>query len=80
MSSFKLKVDVIRTNGRYTYFVVIALSDFKGMLESFDVGKLANSLGVPVDVLEGLGLREFSSLLNSKFERCISFCFIFVAS
>jgi arsenite-transporting ATPase len=42
-----------------------ALEDFRESLAGFDVDQLANSLGVSSDLLESLGLREFSSLLNS---------------
>eukprot|EP00529_Nitzschia_sp_RCC80_P017923 CAMPEP_0113449822 /NCGR_PEP_ID=MMETSP0014_2-20120614/5505_1 /TAXON_ID=2857 /ORGANISM="Nitzschia sp." /LENGTH=853 /DNA_ID=CAMNT_0000341127 /DNA_START=229 /DNA_END=2790 /DNA_ORIENTATION=- /assembly_acc=CAM_ASM_000159 len=42
-----------------------ALTEFRESLEGFDVDRLASSLGVPPDLLEGLGLREFSGLLNN---------------
>lgn len=42
-----------------------ALDDFRESLASFDVDRLANSLGVPADLLESFGLREFSGLLNN---------------
>ena len=42
-----------------------ALQEFRENLASFDVDKLATSLGVSSDLLEGLGLREFSGLLNN---------------
>jgi arsenite-transporting ATPase len=42
-----------------------ALLEFKEMLSTFDVDRLASSLGVSADLLEGLGLREFSGLLNN---------------
>jgi arsenite-transporting ATPase len=42
-----------------------ALQDFRDSLAGFDVDRLASSLGVPPDLLEGLGLREFSGLLNN---------------
>lgn len=42
-----------------------ALNDFRESLAGFDVDRLAQSLGVPSDLLEGLGLREFSGLLNN---------------
>eukprot|EP00536_Pseudo-nitzschia_multiseries_P007744 jgi/Psemu1/196322/e_gw1.184.95.1 len=42
-----------------------ALNDFRDSLASFDVDRLAQSMGVPMELLEGLGLREFSGLLNN---------------
>jgi arsenite-transporting ATPase len=42
-----------------------ALNDFQTSLAGFDVDRLAQSLGVPSDLLDGLGLREFSGLLNN---------------
>ena len=42
-----------------------ALNDFRESLASFDVDNLAKTLGIPMDLLEGLGLREFSGLLNN---------------
>mmetsp|Transcript_16077 Transcript_16077/g.36737 ORF Transcript_16077/g.36737 Transcript_16077/m.36737 type:complete len:796 (-) Transcript_16077:744-3131(-) len=42
-----------------------ALNDFRESLASFDVDRLAQTLGIPMDLLEGLGLREFSGLLNN---------------
>jgi arsenite-transporting ATPase len=42
-----------------------ALEDFRESLASFDVDRLAQNLGIPIDLLEGLGLREFSGLLNN---------------
>lgn len=42
-----------------------ALQEFRESLAGFDVDRLAASLGVPADLLEGLGLREFSGLLNN---------------
>ena len=42
-----------------------ALQEFRENLASFDVDKLATSLGVSPDLLESLGLREFSGLLNN---------------
>ena len=42
-----------------------ALNDFRESLAGFDVDRLAQTLGVPMDLLEGLGLREFSGLLNN---------------
>jgi len=42
-----------------------ALGDFRESLASFDVDRLAQSMGIPMDLLEGLGLREFSGLLNN---------------
>lgn len=42
-----------------------ALDDFRESLASFDVDRLAQTLGIPIDFLENLGLREFSGLLNN---------------
>ena len=42
-----------------------ALQNFQESLASFDIQRLATSLGVSVDLLESLGLREFSGLLNN---------------
>jgi arsenite-transporting ATPase len=42
-----------------------ALDDFRESLAGFDVERLANSMGVSADLLESLGLREFSGLLNT---------------
>ncbi len=42
-----------------------ALNDFRESLASFDVDRLAQTMGIPMDLLEGLGLREFSGLLNN---------------
>lgn len=42
-----------------------ALDSFRENLAAFDVERLASSLGVDVDMLESLGLREFSNLLSS---------------
>jgi len=42
-----------------------ALDEFRSTLEAFDVERLANALGVSPELLEGLGLREFSGLLNN---------------
>jgi arsenite-transporting ATPase len=42
-----------------------ALEDFRESLASFDIDRLAQTLGIPIDLLEGLGLREFSGLLNN---------------
>jgi len=42
-----------------------ALADFRENLASFDIDRLASSLGVPAELLESLGLREFSGLLNN---------------
>jgi arsenite-transporting ATPase len=42
-----------------------ALDDFREKLAGFDVERLATSLGVSTDLLESLGLREFSGLLNN---------------
>lgn len=42
-----------------------ALNDFRESLASFDIDRLAKTMGIPIDLLEGLGLREFSGLLNN---------------
>ena len=42
-----------------------ALIDFRDSLASFDVDRLAKTLGIPIDLLEGLGLREFNDLLSN---------------
>jgi arsenite-transporting ATPase len=42
-----------------------ALQDFRESLASFDIDRLASTLGVSVDLLESLGLKEFSGLLNN---------------
>lgn len=42
-----------------------ALNEFRTSLAGFDVDRLAQTLGVPTDLLDGLGLREFSGLLNN---------------
>lgn len=42
-----------------------AIDEFRENLEAFDVERLANSLGVSSQLLEGLGLGEFSGLLNN---------------
>jgi arsenite-transporting ATPase len=42
-----------------------ALSEFRESLAGFDIDRLAQTLGIPIDLLEGLGLREFSGLLNN---------------
>lgn len=42
-----------------------ALEDFRKSLEAFDVGKLADALGVSPEMLDGFGLSEFSGLLNN---------------
>jgi len=42
-----------------------ALSDFRENLAAFDINRLADALGVSPDLLESLGLREFSGLLNN---------------
>jgi arsenite-transporting ATPase len=42
-----------------------ALREFRETLEGFDVARLADSLGVSAELLESLGLREFSGLLNN---------------
>ena len=42
-----------------------ALEDFRESLASFDIDRLASTLGVSADLLESLGLKEFSGLLNN---------------
>jgi arsenite/tail-anchored protein-transporting ATPase len=42
-----------------------ALDDFRKSLAAFDVGRLADALGVSPEMLEGFGLSEFSGLLNN---------------
>lgn len=42
-----------------------ALEEFQSSLATFDVNKLADALGVSSTFLEGLGLQEFSTLLNN---------------
>lgn len=42
-----------------------ALDEFRAALEAFDVGSLADALGVSPAALEGLGLREFSDVLRN---------------
>lgn len=42
-----------------------ALQELQENLASFDVEQLAGSLGVSVEILEGLGLRDFSGLLQN---------------
>jgi arsenite-transporting ATPase len=42
-----------------------ALKEFRESLASFDIDRLASSLGISPDLLESLGLREFSGLLNN---------------
>jgi arsenite-transporting ATPase len=42
-----------------------ALESFQQTLSAFDIDTLANSLGVSPSLLESLGLREFSGLLNN---------------
>mmetsp|Transcript_14392 Transcript_14392/g.22473 ORF Transcript_14392/g.22473 Transcript_14392/m.22473 type:complete len:803 (-) Transcript_14392:138-2546(-) len=42
-----------------------ALEDFRSNLQAFDVDRLAGALGVSSEMLEGLGLQEFSSMLNN---------------
>ena len=42
-----------------------ALENFRQNLEAFDVGKLADALGVSPDLLNGFGLSEFSGILNN---------------
>jgi arsenite-transporting ATPase len=43
----------------------LALDSFRESLAAFDIERLAESLGVPMDLLESLGLREFSGFLNN---------------
>lgn len=42
-----------------------ALEKFQDALETFDVKKLSDALGVQPEFLDGLGLSEFSNLLNN---------------
>jgi len=42
-----------------------ALASFRESLAAFDIDRLAGTLGVSVDMLEGMGLREFGGLLNN---------------
>jgi len=42
-----------------------ALEDFRSNLQAFDIDRLSSALGVSADLLEGLGLREFSGVLNN---------------
>lgn len=42
-----------------------AMADFRETLSAFDVAKLADALNVNRDLLESLGLSEFSGLLNN---------------
>ena len=42
-----------------------ALEDFRENLAAFDINRLSDALGVSPDLLESLGLREFSGLLNN---------------
>lgn len=42
-----------------------ALEDFRENIAAFDIDRLADALGVSVDLLESFGLREFSGLLNN---------------
>ena len=42
-----------------------ALDSFRANLQAFDVNRLADALGVSPSLLEGLGLKEFSGLLNN---------------
>jgi arsenite-transporting ATPase len=42
-----------------------ALDDFRESMAAFDIDKLSSALGVPTELLESLGLREFSGLLNN---------------
>jgi len=42
-----------------------ALEEFQSYLSAFNLDKLANALGVSPNLLESLGLGEFSSLLNN---------------
>ena len=44
---------------------VSALQEFRDSLSAFDIERLATTLGVNVEFLEGLGLREFTGLLNN---------------
>lgn len=42
-----------------------ALRDFRESMQGFDIHRLADSLGVSTELLESLGLKEFSGLLNN---------------
>ena len=42
-----------------------ALEDFRENVAAFDIDRLSAALGVPASLLESLGLREFSGLLNN---------------
>lgn len=42
-----------------------ALDDFRESVSAFDIDRLSSALGVPTELLESLGLREFSGLLNN---------------
>lgn len=42
-----------------------ALQSFRDSLAGFNVERLANSLGIPVDILQGLGLQDFEGLLQN---------------
>jgi arsenite-transporting ATPase len=42
-----------------------ALDEFRESLAAFDIDRLSSALGVPTELLESLGLREFSSLLQN---------------
>ncbi|GKY94616.1 hypothetical protein MPSEU_000427100 [Mayamaea pseudoterrestris] len=56
------------TNGRlYAQEIdaASALDSFRESLAAFDIDRLAESLGVPMDLLESLGLREFNGFLKN---------------
>lgn len=42
-----------------------ALEDFRKSLAAFDINRLADSLGVSPELLDGFGLSEFNGLLNN---------------
>jgi arsenite/tail-anchored protein-transporting ATPase len=42
-----------------------ALEEFRSSISAFDLDRLADSLGIPMELLESLGLRDFTSLLNT---------------
>jgi arsenite-transporting ATPase len=42
-----------------------ALQSFQESLSAFQVNRLADSLGIPVDILQGLGLQDFEGLLRN---------------
>ena len=44
---------------------VSALEEFRNSLSAFDLDRLATTLGVSTEFLEGLGLKEFTGLLNN---------------